>query len=133
MSKYKITAIKTGNITVPKAGITYMSGFDKTITIPVWVAAIEGNGIKAVLDTGVRYQDKWEKFIPHWANEGETIEAGLAEIGWRFDDIDIVFNSHLHYDHAENNTLFKKANFVVSRMEWEYAKNPIPMTMVLFR
>jgi glyoxylase-like metal-dependent hydrolase (beta-lactamase superfamily II) len=132
MSQYKITAIKTGNITVPKAGITYMSGFDKTITVPVWVAAIEGNGIKAVLDTGVRFQNKWEKYSPHWANDGETLEEGLSELGWKIDDIDIVFNSHLHYDHAENNTLFKKSRFVVSRAEWEYAKKPIPSQTWLY-
>lgn len=132
MAEYKITAIKTGNITVPKAGITYMSGFDKTITVPVWVAAIEGNGIKALLDSGIRNQYKWEKYSPHWANEGETLQAGLAEIGWNLADIDIVFNSHLHYDHAENNTLFKNSRLVVSRAEWEYAKHPIPSQTWLY-
>lgn len=132
MSQYNITAIKTGNITVPKAGITYMTGFDKTITVPVWVALIEGNGIRAILDTGVRYQDRWEKYSPHWSNSGETLEEGLAELGLKIDDIDIVFNSHLHYDHAENNTLFKRATFVVSRAEWEYAKNPIPSQKWLY-
>jgi glyoxylase-like metal-dependent hydrolase (beta-lactamase superfamily II) len=132
MAEYKITALMTGNITVPKAGITYMLGFNETITVPVWSAAIEGNGIRGLLDTGIRYHDRWEKYSPHWAKENETIESSLSEIGWRFEDIDVVINSHLHYDHAENNLRFKNAQFVVSKAEWEYAKKPIPSQTWLY-
>src|SRR5579872_6563831 len=35
-------------------------------------------------------------------------------------DIDIVINTHLHVDHCQNNTLFPRATFYLSRPEWEW-------------
>lgn len=133
MNTYTVTALKTASLTVPKAAMTYMSGFGETINLPVWVAAIEGNGMKMLLDTGIRYHDKWnQKIHPVWNEPDENIENALSEIGWSLKDVDVVINSHLHYDHAENNTLFKNAQFVVSRTEWEYAKDPIPSQRILY-
>ena len=39
-------------------------------------------------------------------------------------DVDIVINSHLHYDHAENNLAFPQAQFYVSDEEWRWASDP---------
>lgn len=133
LNTYRVTALKTASLTVDKAAMTYMSGFGEKINLPVWVAAIEGNGLKMLLDTGIRYHDKWNRTIhPVWNEPDENIENALSEIGWSLKDVDIVINSHLHYDHAENNTLFKNAKFVVSRTEWEYAKDPIPSQGILY-
>jgi len=133
VQEYQVTALKTGTLSVPKAAMTYMSGFDRMINLPIWAAAVEGNGIRVLVDTGVRDHDKWDRELnPCWREQDESIEAALAEIGWAMNDIDIVINSHLHYDHAENNTLFPNAQFVVSRVEWEYAKDPIPSQRKLY-
>ncbi len=133
VEQYKVTALKVGNITNDKSQLLYMKGHGKTIHVPVWVAAIEGNGIKALVDTGVRDPDRWDREMnPCWAEKDESMEGALAEIGWKLNDIDIIINSHLHYDHAENNTLFPKARFIVSRTEWEYAKAPIPSQVALY-
>lgn len=133
MLEYQITALKVGSLSVPKASMTYMSGFDQTVHLPVWAAAIEGNGVKALVDTGIRDHDRWDRELqPCWREDDESIEAALAEIGWSPSDVELVINSHLHYDHAENNTLFRRARFVVSRAEWEYAKDPIPSQVKLY-
>lgn len=133
INEYRVTALKIGTLGVDKAAMTYMSGFGQRINLPVWAAAVEGNGVKALVDTGIRDHDRWDRDLnPCWKEEDESIEAALATIGWRLDDVDLVINSHLHYDHAENNTLFKNAQFVVSRTEWEYAKNPIPSQRMLY-
>ncbi len=39
-------------------------------------------------------------------------------------DIDILFLSHLHFDHVLNFDLFPKAKVMVSDLEWAYADNP---------
>lgn len=133
MNTYKVTALNTGSLGVDKAAMTYMSGFGQKITLPVWIAAVEGNGHKMLIDTGIRYHDKWDRELnPCWREDDEDIERALIEIGWKVSDIDIVINSHLHYDHAENNLMFPNAHFVVSRTEWEYAKNPIPSQRKLY-
>ena len=59
----------------------------------------------------------------------------LAGLGLEPADIDIVVNSHLHFDHCGGNTLrpaegkwepaFPKARFVVQRGEWEQALHPV--------
>ncbi len=133
MDQYKVTALKLGTLGVDKAAMTYMSDFGQKINLPVWAAAVEGNGIKALIDTGIRDHDKWDRELnPCWREHDESIDNALSELGWSLGDVDIVINSHLHYDHAENNTSFPNARFVVSRGEWEYAKNPIPSQAKLY-
>jgi glyoxylase-like metal-dependent hydrolase (beta-lactamase superfamily II) len=133
MQTYNVTALNTGTLRVQKAAMTYGSGFGEQINIPVWSAAVEGGGQRILVDTGVRDHDKWnQKIHPVWRDEDEELERALAEIGWRPSDVDIVINTHLHYDHAENNLLFPNAQFIVSRTEWEYAQHPIPSQVVLY-
>jgi N-acyl homoserine lactone hydrolase len=133
LPQYTVTAVRLGSLRVPKAAMTYMSGFAEEVNLPVWAALIEGNGLRALVDTGIRDHGKWDRELnPCWREDDETIEAGLAELGWSVKDVDLVINSHLHYDHAENNLAFPHAQFVVSRTEWEYAKNPIPSQVKLY-
>lgn len=48
----------------------------------------------------------------------------LAARGLTPDDIRLVFLSHLHFDHAHNVDLFRRAKILVSRSEWDYAAAP---------
>jgi glyoxylase-like metal-dependent hydrolase (beta-lactamase superfamily II) len=48
----------------------------------------------------------------------------LAARGLSPSDIQTVFLSHLHFDHAHNVDLFHHARFLVSRTEWSYAARP---------
>src|SRR5439155_731018 len=51
--------------------------------------------------------------------------ARLASVGVRPDEIAVVVNSHLHFDHAGNNGAFPKATFVVQADHLAFAKgNP---------
>ena len=120
-----MTAINLGNITLDKSAMTYMSGMGTKIDVPVWGAAVEGNGLKMLIDTGIGDPDKYVPFHPCWQEADETLPGALAELGWGLNDIDIVINSHLHYDHSENNPLLPNARFYVSLREWEFAKDPI--------
>ncbi len=55
----------------------------------------------------------------------------LGERGVAPNDIQTVFLSHLHFDHAHNIDLFPNARFVLSAREWEYARNPHPKDVLL--
>ncbi len=44
-------------------------------------------------------------------------------LGWEPEDVDIVIHTHLHYDHAGNDYLFKNAKFIIQRDEFEYGMN----------
>jgi N-acyl homoserine lactone hydrolase len=92
--------------------------------IPVWAAAVEAGGRRILIDTGLDDAQRWAHLTGHTIEPGHTLDAGLAELGWRASDIDVVINTHLHYDHASNNFRFPDARFYVSRTEWEFAANP---------
>jgi glyoxylase-like metal-dependent hydrolase (beta-lactamase superfamily II) len=65
------------------------------------------------------------------ANGRTLLEDGLAQIGVRPEDVAIVIDTHLHFDHAGGNTYigeggvpqltFPKARYILQRGEWVYA------------
>ena len=73
--------------------------------------------------------------VENAALSGRTaLEAGLAQVGFAPDDVTLVINTHLHFDHAGGNTwkneggelraTFPNARYVVQRGEYEYALQP---------
>jgi glyoxylase-like metal-dependent hydrolase (beta-lactamase superfamily II) len=88
-----------------------------------------------LVDTGVG-PDVDRRYADFYSIEREPGLLGLlAGLGLGPDDIDIVVNSHLHFDHCGGNTLktvdgkwvpaFPKARYVVQRGEWEQALHPV--------
>ncbi|HEX6068339.1 MAG TPA: MBL fold metallo-hydrolase, partial [Longimicrobiaceae bacterium] len=61
----------------------------------------------------------------------DRLQAGIRQAGFALDDVEVVVNTHLHFDHAGGNTFhdaegrleisFPRARYVVQRKEWEYA------------
>ena len=97
------------------------------------VALIESGGKRVLVDTGVG--DKWDerKREIYRIDRSASLLGGLARLGVRPEDIDIVINTHLHFDHAGGNTraiegrvvpTFPRARYVVQLGEWEDATRP---------
>jgi glyoxylase-like metal-dependent hydrolase (beta-lactamase superfamily II) len=91
---------------------------------------IQLHGKNILVETGM--DDKsGEKFETMFAvTRDETVFDGLKHVGLEPDDIDLVINTHLHFDHAGRNTTlqdgqleptFKKARYIVSRQELQDA------------
>jgi glyoxylase-like metal-dependent hydrolase (beta-lactamase superfamily II) len=92
-----------------------------------------------LVDTGAGNKED-EKFIQMYGIEnagadGRTaLEDGLREVGARPEDVAIVINTHLHFDHAGGNTFvdesgsvkpaFPNARYFVKRGEYDYATHP---------
>jgi glyoxylase-like metal-dependent hydrolase (beta-lactamase superfamily II) len=73
-----------------------------------------------------------EKMIKIYGQPAELLE-NLAAAGVRPEEIDVVINSHLHFDHCGWNTVrmgesvvatFPNAKYYVQSGEWKYAQNP---------
>jgi glyoxylase-like metal-dependent hydrolase (beta-lactamase superfamily II) len=65
--------------------------------------------------------------------EGDPLISSLREFGVEPDQVDVVINTHLHFDHAGGNTrlqdndivpTFRNARYFVQRSELEHAMNP---------
>ena len=103
---------------------------DEPIEQPVWSALIRCPEGLILFDTGLHpvHVDKPEAtFGPQSGlvvtmRAEDAIVSRLAALGVRPDDIAVVVNSHLHFDHAGNNRAFPKASFVVQADQLAHAK-----------
>jgi len=72
----------------------------------------------------------------------DRLHEALSQLGLRAEDIDIVVNTHLHFDHAGGNTVrdaegqvrvaFPRARYVVQRGEWDWAHRPNERTQASY-
>ena len=98
----------------------------ETIHVPyVSLAATDGVH-RVVIDTGAYEVDTVKKPWAHRYPEEEMHAALRTAMGWVPEDVDIVINTHLHYDHCGQNYLFPNAKIYVQRAEWEAACHPTP-------
>jgi glyoxylase-like metal-dependent hydrolase (beta-lactamase superfamily II) len=99
---------------------------------------IEHPDALVLIDNGVGNKEN-EKFHSIYGVENSPIgsvgptqlESALAEAGFSPDDVTMVINSHLHFDHAGGNTKrdesgaitlsFPNATYVVRKGEWDWA------------
>lgn len=131
--QYEVTTLKMGTLKVDKSTQTYGLGFGKEVEVPVWAAVVEGEGHRIMVDTGIA-DPGWvtDNVAPCAQEPDEALKGALREIGWSLEDVDIVLNTHLHYDHADNNALMPQARFYVSEREWGYAKRPIDTQRTIY-
>jgi len=96
---------------------------------------IDTGKTKILVETGMG--EKWpakETSIYGIEREQPFADSLFQLAGCRPDDIDIVINTHLHFDHAGGNTVgpraaslraqFPKARYLVSQSEFDAAENP---------
>jgi glyoxylase-like metal-dependent hydrolase (beta-lactamase superfamily II) len=105
------------------------------IRSPVTMWYIEGANARIVVDTGYETGDEgprgarailakhgfslWTDHRAEW-----SIDEQLAKVGIRPEDVDVVVNTHFHFDHIGNNTRFPNATFIAQRQELSYAVCP---------
>jgi len=99
----------------------------QSMDLPVITFLIQAPQANILVDTGTR--DPKETPPVHGSYKQTQTQRPLetlARLGLRPDDIDIVINTHLHWDHCSNNDLFPNAKFYVQRAELSYAVAPLP-------
>ena len=102
------------------------------ITLAMNCLLIRAGGKTILVETGAG--DKWDaKRRDIFALDGPHLTKRLLDYGVHPQEIDIVINTHLHFDHCGGNTRVEKdkvvatfphARYVVQRGEFEHAKNP---------
>ncbi len=100
---------------------------------------VQTDGKNILIDTGYGHKDD-EKFarIFHMTREHGDVVAALGRLGIQPDDVDMVINTHLHYDHVGGNVTvdgkatFPNAEYVVQRREYEDAMQPNERTRAAY-
>jgi N-acyl homoserine lactone hydrolase len=76
-----------------------------------------------LVDTGVGGP---QQILDDWQVVNRTVADALAELDMSPADIDLVINTHLHFDHCGQNAVFRHAPFFVQRAELSRAQREAP-------
>jgi len=121
----KLHLLCDGFFTLDKSFLVYMKYMGQPYNAALKPLLILTPKKKILVDTGVgELPEKYQKLFNVKRKSQENLRAQLAQHGLRHDDIDIVVNTHLHFDHCGNNELFKNAKVIVQADEYRYAFEP---------
>jgi glyoxylase-like metal-dependent hydrolase (beta-lactamase superfamily II) len=128
----KLYAMTCGHIT-GKLGYL-MEGGEGEARLPIPAYLIEHPKGMALFDTGMhpdcqrdpiaRVGDRIKDLFRFHYTPGEEISARLAALGRDPARIDLIINSHLHFDHVGGNALIPNATVIVQRREWAAGMDP---------
>lgn len=97
----------------------------KRLKVPIWSYLIKTPSANILFDTGMPHIcvtdprslfPNTENIIPVMQEE-DKVEKRLNQLGLMVDDIDLVINSHFHFDHAGGNAAFPNHTILVQKDE----------------
>ena len=129
----ELTLFRAGGVDIVRSAFaSWLVGAerDEMAYAPVWSALLRTPEGNIVFDTGLHPVHIARPDATFGAQAGmkvnmaeeDAVVARLASIGLRPDEITVVVNSHLHFDHAGNNGAFPKATFIVQGEHLAFAK-----------
>ncbi len=132
--KYRIHILTTAQAVLPKSLFLYLIPDPGQITIPALFFYVEGANQHILVDTGGNGEElrKNSQFGAPW-QEILSFEENLARFGIAPNDVDIVIQTHLHFDHALNTRKCRNAKVYVQGNELAQAKDPHPLTSQMYR
>lgn len=122
----KIHLLCDGFFTLDKSLVVYMKYMGQPYDAALKpLLVLTDNGEKVLIDTGIgELPEAQRKFFPVKRRSDEILTAQLLKHDLSPEDIDIVINTHLHFDHCGNNRLFRQSRFIVQQAELRYAYEP---------
>ncbi len=100
--RWPLTPMPEPEIGEAYGGLVFNLGSTNTVLI-------RDEGLNIVVDPGIIQLGRYGAF-----------QNRLAELGLKPGDVDMVVNTHCHYDHVEGNYLFRGKPLVVHERELEY-------------
>jgi glyoxylase-like metal-dependent hydrolase (beta-lactamase superfamily II) len=96
------------------------------VVIPHIMILLQGASANVLIDTGFGDPEAIAAAYPQqlWRTPDQTPQQLLARLDLQPADIDLVINTHLHYDHVGNNHLFPHATQLAQRADLEFSVAP---------
>ena len=128
MGQIRIHPLNLGTITRPKVQFYFeFSELFNMVEAPLIAWYLEGAGRKILVDTGGEDADEVTNRTLYTQTPDQKVEAALGRLGVKCEEIDIVINTHLHWDHCGGNNRFPQAEFLVQEEELRIARDPLPL------
>jgi N-acyl homoserine lactone hydrolase len=135
MSRYRIRPVTLSRVLAEKGIMTFLSYYGEKIWRPYTFWIIEGADKNILVDTAIHAED-YKRYHTGFRNlpieHRLSFEEGLSKASLKPDDIDLVIQTHLHFDHCYNTSKCKKANVLVQEEELRFAKKPHPVFSTMY-
>jgi N-acyl homoserine lactone hydrolase len=123
---YTIRPLMLGRMRINCSLFTYMMNFQKEIWVPIVSWYIRANDHNVLVDTGAP-ADVMHK---HWYGDYEEImsfEDALNSVNTSIEEIEVIIQTHLHFDHCGNTPKCRSAEVIVQTDELKFSRQPHPL------
>ncbi|MFI7171280.1 N-acyl homoserine lactonase family protein [Rhodococcoides fascians] len=125
---WTIEAVELGLLPdIPVEHIYYQDTSGRTQNMPLIMYVLRSAGRTVIVDTGGPADEEVIlRMTPfgYEVPEANRIHNALDRIGVNPADVDLVINTHLHWDHCSNNNVFENAEIILQEKELAYAHEP---------
>jgi len=132
MKTYTLIPIHIGRIKVDLGIMTYRMNYGVKQWIPMISWYVKGAEKNILIDSGISAKAGnvlTDSVIEDFVDFGEGLQK---TVGITPDDVDIVIQTHLHFDHVGNTHRCRNARVILQKAEFEYALAPHPMQGYLY-
>jgi len=121
---YSIKPLLLGKQKISKGQMTYFVGWEKEIwsAIAIWYINVQGQNV--LVDTGISSPEVEKYLYGRPYEEINSFEQALNSVGITPEDVNLVIQTHLHYDHCGNTHKCKNAKVIVQEEELKFAYSP---------
>ncbi len=121
----KLSLLCDGFLTMDKSFLVYMKYMGQPYESAMKSLLIQTSQDNILVDTGAgELPEKLQKFYKVNRKPEQNLKTQLAQHDLKPQDINIIVNTHLHFDHCGNNALFPHAKFIIQDEEYDYALKP---------
>ena len=126
MKTYRIKALPLSSMELDKAVLMYRFHYGQKIQVPNVMWYIEGAEKNILVDTATDAKTAITfRGLP--AKEIMSFEEALGSVGLKPNDVDIVVQTHLQWDHCVNTQKCINAKVLVHEVELKFAYAPHPI------
>lgn len=127
--EYRIIPLVLSKYVGEKGIMTFLTDYGKKILRPFVMWYIQGHEKNILVDTGIEaeaYRNYHEKFRNIEIESVMSFDEALDSVNLTPEKIDVVIQTHLHFDHCYNTRKCKNAKVLVQENELRFVNNPAP-------
>jgi glyoxylase-like metal-dependent hydrolase (beta-lactamase superfamily II) len=129
---YRIRPLLLTKMEIDMGILLYRYRYGEKFMSPAYCWYIEGADQHIIIDTATD-ADLATAFRGFPAEKVMTFEEALGGLGLKPEDIDLVIQTHLHWDHCANTPKCTNAKVLVNETELHFAFSPHPLTGLSYK